>query len=296
MSPGTRPTDPRNTSARTVGTAPETPTMKKNAASLRNPHPSPQSPSPRWSPSRNTGSGSSSAQHRVHRHQPGIRGFAYNGFQRDQSPLRDLPHARRARLRPRPAGRYSDGLRTYGVNDMPELLDLAGERDMLVGRRLDRRRPESNARSRSPDRGGARCATSSASWSATGHPAQRRHGRQRSSSISTRCARRSASRSRYRRAWHVWLRYPELAKHVDYITRYTPAVPRGACRWTRRWSTPSSAGDEVARIRAKDRGRRSGWPSRGSGPSTPPSPRSTTRRASCASSSPIRAPHASTTS
>ena len=77
-----------------------------------------------------------------------IKGFAYNGFQRDQSPLKGT-YPTRAELASDLdlLGRYSDGLRTYGVNDLPELLGLAGERDMLVtaGAWIDAR-PDSNAR------------------------------------------------------------------------------------------------------------------------------------------------------
>ena len=77
-----------------------------------------------------------------------IKGFAYNGFQRDQSPLKGT-YPSRAELAADLdlLGRYSDGLRTYGVTDMPELLELAGERDLLVtaGAWIDAR-PDASAR------------------------------------------------------------------------------------------------------------------------------------------------------
>ncbi|MBP8923853.1 MAG: benzoate transporter, partial [Thauera sp.] len=77
-----------------------------------------------------------------------IKGFAYNGFQREQSPLKGT-YPTRAELAADLdlLGRRSDGLRTYGVTDMPDLLALAGERDMLVtaGAWLDAR-PDANER------------------------------------------------------------------------------------------------------------------------------------------------------
>ncbi len=62
-----------------------------------------------------------------------IKGFAYNGFQRDQSPLQGTyPSKKNLADDLDLLARSTDGLRTYGVNDMPSLLDLAGDRDMLV--------------------------------------------------------------------------------------------------------------------------------------------------------------------
>jgi exo-beta-1,3-glucanase (GH17 family)/cellulose synthase/poly-beta-1,6-N-acetylglucosamine synthase-like glycosyltransferase len=64
-----------------------------------------------------------------------IKGFAYNGFQRDQSPLTNPPSfptrdqiAADLELLSKSAER----LRTYGVRDLPDLLSLAGEHDLMV--------------------------------------------------------------------------------------------------------------------------------------------------------------------
>jgi len=70
-----------------------------------------------------------------------IKGFAYNGFQRDQSPLlgqypTDAQLGHDLDL----LASSADNLRTYGVTDLPHLLAIAGERDLLVtaGAWLDR--------------------------------------------------------------------------------------------------------------------------------------------------------------
>jgi len=91
-----------------------------------------------------------------------IKGFAYNGFQRDQSPLKGTyPTTEQLAADLDLLGRMSDGLRTYGVTDLPTLLDLAGERDMVVtaGAWLDPDREKNETRNHRADRGGTQDAT-----------------------------------------------------------------------------------------------------------------------------------------
>ena len=150
-----------------------------------------------------------------------IKGFAYNGFQRDQSPLKQT-YPTREQL----AGdldllaRISDGLRTYGMTDMPDLLELAGEREMNVtaGAWLD------------PDAAKNELEITAVIDAArsmrhverlmVGNEAILRGDLKPDELIVYLDRVRKAVRKPVSSAepWHVWLRYPELAKHVDYIT------------------------------------------------------------------------------
>ena len=150
-----------------------------------------------------------------------IKGFAYNGFQRDQSPLKQS-YPTREQL----AGdldllaRMSDGLRTYGMTDMPELLDLAGEREMNVtaGAWLD---PdvEKNEREITAVIDAAR-KMRHIERLMIGNEAILRGDLKPDELIVYLDRVRKAVRKPVSSAepWHVWLRYPELAQHVDYIT------------------------------------------------------------------------------
>ena len=150
-----------------------------------------------------------------------IKGFAYNGFQRDQSPLKQS-YPTREQL----AGdldllaRISDGLRTYGMTDMPELLDLAGEREMNVtaGAWLD---PdvEKNEREITAVIDAAR-KMRHIERLMIGNEAILRGDLKPDELIVYLDRVRKAVRKPVSSAepWHVWLRYPELAQHVDYIT------------------------------------------------------------------------------
>ena len=150
-----------------------------------------------------------------------IKGFAYNGFQRDQSPLKQS-YPTREQL----AGdldllaRISDGLRTYGMTDMPELLDLAGEREMNVtaGAWLD---PdvEKNEREITAVIDAAR-KMRHVERLMVGNEAILRGDLKPDELIVYLDRVRKAVRKPVSSAepWHVWLRYPELAQHVDYIT------------------------------------------------------------------------------
>ena len=150
-----------------------------------------------------------------------IKGFAYNGFQRDQSPLKQS-YPTREQL----AGdldllaRISDGLRTYGMTDMPDLLELAGEREMNVtaGAWLD---PdvEKNEREITAVIDAAR-KMRHVERLMVGNEAILRGDLKPDELIVYLDRVRKAVRKPVSSAepWHVWLRYPELAQHVDYIT------------------------------------------------------------------------------
>ena len=150
-----------------------------------------------------------------------IKGFAYNGFQRDQSPLKQT-YPTREQL----AGdldllaRISDGLRTYGMIDMPELLELAGEREMNVtaGAWLDTDAAK-NEREITAVIDAAR-SMRHVERLMIGNEAILRGDLKPDELIVYLDRVRKAVRKPVSSAepWHVWLRYPELAKHVDYIT------------------------------------------------------------------------------
>ncbi|HQZ02952.1 MAG TPA: glycosyltransferase [Thauera sp.] len=150
-----------------------------------------------------------------------IKGFAYNGFQRDQSPLKQsYPTREQLEADLDLLGRNSDGLRTYGVTDMPALLELAGEREMDVtaGAWLD---PdlETNEREITALIDAARTMRH-VERLMVGNESILRGDLKPDEVIAYLDRVRKAVRKPVSTAepWHVWLRYPELAKHVDYIT------------------------------------------------------------------------------
>ena len=150
-----------------------------------------------------------------------IKGFAYNGFQRDQSPLRGTyPTVEQLGADLDLLVRTADGLRTYGVNDMPALLGLAGERDMTVtaGAWLDTDR-DKNDREISALIEAAR-KMRHIERVMVGNEAVLRGDLKVEDLIPYLDQVRKALRKPVSTAepWHVWLRYPELARHVDYIT------------------------------------------------------------------------------
>ncbi len=150
-----------------------------------------------------------------------IKGFAYNGFQRDQGPQKGLfPTTEQLATDLDLLARSADGLRTYGVNDMPALLDLAGERDMLVtaGAWLD---PDLEKNERE-------IAALIAAAKTMRHVERVMVGNESILRGDLEVAEVIGYLDRVRKAvrkpastaepWHVWLKNPELAKHVDYIT------------------------------------------------------------------------------
>ncbi|MCV2219073.1 glycosyltransferase [Thauera sp. Sel9] len=150
-----------------------------------------------------------------------IKGFAYNGFQRDQSPLKGTyPTTEELTADLDLLARTSDGLRTYGVTDMPVLLTLAGQRDMNVtaGAWLD---PdlEKNEREITALIDASR-KMRHVERLMVGNESILRGDLKPEDVIGYLDRVRKAVRKPVSTAepWHVWLRYPELVEHVDYIT------------------------------------------------------------------------------
>ncbi|MFT3758627.1 glycosyltransferase [Thauera sp.] len=196
-----------------------------------------------------------------------IKGFAYNGYQRDQSPLKgDSPTRDELAADLDLLARKSDGLRTYGVTDMPELLVLAGERDMNVtaGAWLD---PdlEKNEREIEALIEAAR-KMRHVERLMVGNESILRGDLKPEDIIGYLDRVRKAVRKPVSTAepWHVWLRYPELVEHVNYITvhllPYHEGVPAEAAV-----EYAFQRYDELARTfpRKKIVVGEIGWPSKG---------------------------------
>ncbi len=150
-----------------------------------------------------------------------IKGFAYNGFQRDQSPLKGTyPSAGQLGADLDLLVRTADGLRTYGVNDMPPLLSLAGERDMTVtaGAWLDTDREKNDLELNALI--DATRKMRHVERVIVGNEAILRGDLKVEELVPYLDQARKALRKPVSTAepWHVWLRYPELVRHVDYIT------------------------------------------------------------------------------
>lgn len=150
-----------------------------------------------------------------------IKGFAYNGFQRDQSPLRgEFPTDEQLAADLDLLARNSDALRTYGATDMPSLLELAGDRDLLVtaGAWLDPDK-EKNERELAALIEAAK-KMRHVERLMVGNEAILRGDLTVDELIGYLDRVRKAQRKPVSTAepWHVWLKNPELARHVDYIT------------------------------------------------------------------------------
>ncbi|PKO58050.1 MAG: benzoate transporter, partial [Betaproteobacteria bacterium HGW-Betaproteobacteria-19] len=150
-----------------------------------------------------------------------IKGFAYNGFQRDQSPLLGTyPTDAQLGSDLDLLASAADNLRTYGVTDLPSLLAIAGERDLLVtaGAWLDRDK-EKNDREIDALVEAAR-KMRHVERVMIGNESILRGDLSPEELIVYLDRARKELRKPVSSAepWHVWLKYPELAKHVDYIT------------------------------------------------------------------------------
>lgn len=150
-----------------------------------------------------------------------IKGFAYNGFQRDQSPLTGkFPNDENIANDLDLLASSADNLRTYGVLDIPNLLAIAGTRDLLVtaGAWLDTDKDKN-------DREIAAVVEAAKKMRhiervMIGNEAILRGDLTPAEMIiyldkANKLIRKPISTAE---PWHVWLKNPELAKHVDYIT------------------------------------------------------------------------------
>ncbi|PKO55962.1 MAG: benzoate transporter, partial [Betaproteobacteria bacterium HGW-Betaproteobacteria-21] len=150
-----------------------------------------------------------------------IKGFAFNGFQRDQSPLTGkFPTDKQLAGDLDLLARSADNLRTYGVSETPNLLALAGEHDLQVtaGIWLDRDQ-ETNEREIATVVAAAK-KMRHVERLMVGNEAILRGDLTPGELIVYLDKVRKLVRKPISSAepWHVWLKYPELAKHVDFIT------------------------------------------------------------------------------
>lgn len=150
-----------------------------------------------------------------------IKGFAYNGFQRHQSPFKGTyPTKDQLAADLDLVASMARGLRIYGTTDMPALLGLAGERDLAVtaGAWLDTNL-DKNERELAALIDAARNMRH-VQRVMVGNEAVLRADLTPRQLIDYLDRVRKAVRKPVSTAepWGMWLKHPELADHVDYIT------------------------------------------------------------------------------
>jgi exo-beta-1,3-glucanase (GH17 family) len=209
-----------------------------------------------------------------------IGGFAFSAFQRDQSPLEyRFPSAAEIEADIALLARYSSRIRSYASAESDVIPATAQKHglDLLAGawldRRLDNNQRELDALVSAAGR------YPSISRAMIGNETILR------GDLTPRqlMAYLDAARTRLKvpvstaEPWHVWLKYPKLAEHVDFITVHLLPYWEGVSFRTSRSSSAKSAGPPTATVSAT------------------PTPRPRTRRASCASSSTLPNSAATTT-
>ena len=150
-----------------------------------------------------------------------IKGFAYNGFQRDQSPLTGkFPNDENIANDLDLLASSADNLRTYGVLDIPNLLAIAGTRDLLVtaGAWLDADKDKNEREIAAVVEAAKKMRHIERVM--IGNESILRGDLTPAQMIvyldkANKLIRKPISTAE---PWHVWLKNPELAKHVDYIT------------------------------------------------------------------------------
>jgi exo-beta-1,3-glucanase (GH17 family)/cellulose synthase/poly-beta-1,6-N-acetylglucosamine synthase-like glycosyltransferase len=150
-----------------------------------------------------------------------IKGFSYNGYRYGQSPLTGKhPSSEELAEDLDLLKLRTDSIRTYGMLDLPDLLPLAGQRDILVtagawlDRDQDKNQREINALIDAANsmRHVERVIVGNESLfrndvnveQLIGYVEQVRSKIRKPVSVAEQ--------------WHVWKEYPELAEHVDFIT------------------------------------------------------------------------------
>ncbi len=150
-----------------------------------------------------------------------IKGFAYNGFRREQSPLKaDYPSSAELGEDLDLLARNADSLRFYGSTELPALLQLAGERDLKVTAGawldpdLDKNERELKALIESARK------LPQVERVMVGNESILRGDLKPDELINYLDRVRKSVRKPVSTAepWHIWLRYPALAEHVDFIT------------------------------------------------------------------------------
>lgn len=150
-----------------------------------------------------------------------IKGFAFSGFQRHQSPFKgSYPTREQLAADLDIVSRISRGLRVYGTTEMPTILGLSGDRDMVVtaGAWLDQNH-EKNEREVAALITAAR-KMQHVERVIVGNEAILRDDLTPAELIEYMERVRNATRKPVSTAepWGMWLKHPELAEHVDFIT------------------------------------------------------------------------------
>ncbi|WP_211090121.1 glycosyltransferase family 2 protein [Pseudothauera nasutitermitis] len=196
-----------------------------------------------------------------------IKGYAYTGFQRDQSPLRGTFPSREDVARDLELlARSSDAIRTYSVRDLPHQLTEAGKLDMLItaGAWISPVKTENDAEL------DALIAASRSMRQIerliVGNEVLLRGDLSVDELIIYLDRARKEQKKPVSTAepWHVWLKNPELVKHVDFIAVHLLPYHEGV---------PAEAAVEYALMRYDELARtfprkrivigEIGWPSRG---------------------------------
>ncbi|HYG12525.1 MAG TPA: glycosyltransferase [Methylophilaceae bacterium] len=151
---------------------------------------------------------------------PIVNGFAYSGFQEDQSPLRDqFPSTAELARDLRLLSTYSNRVRTYSALDNPEVVALADNLDMRVtaGAWIDSDRTN-NSREIEALKTQLEF-YSNIERTIVGNEVLLRGDLEPEELEVYLDYVRDTTNLPVSTAepWHVWLRYPELVKHVDYI-------------------------------------------------------------------------------
>jgi len=157
----------------------------------------------------------------------GIKGFSYSGYQRNQSPFTG-PHpsateiARDLEL----LRKKTDSLRTYGITDLPSLLQEAGKHDFQVtagiwidnDEALNEREINALVDAANDMRHVERVVVGNeVLWRAQNEGKADQTLKQLIAYLDQVRARTRKPISTAEQ-WHVWEKYPELADHVDFIT------------------------------------------------------------------------------
>ncbi|NLD69684.1 MAG: glycosyltransferase, partial [Limnobacter sp.] len=150
-----------------------------------------------------------------------IAGLAYNGFQRWDDPFaRKYPTAEQIDADLALLAGLTQRIRTYSSSEIPELPTLAERHGLRVtaGVWLDRR-PANNRRELEAARLAVKT-SSSIDRLMVGNEVLLRGDLTVQQLIAALVEMRTTARVPVSTAepWHVWLRYPELARHVDFIT------------------------------------------------------------------------------
>lgn len=149
-----------------------------------------------------------------------IKGFAYTGFQRDQSPLAgSYPNAEQIGADMDLLATSADAIRTYSVRDIPAQLTEAGKRDLLVTAGAWISPDEAENKAEVDALIDAAGKMRHVERVIVGNEVLLRGDLELDQLIVHLDRARKALKKPVSTAepWHVWLKNPELVRHVDYI-------------------------------------------------------------------------------